>query len=228
VTDEAQRVAERFARVEAELGDACRAAGRSRSEVTLVAISKKQPVVRLEAAIALGHRHFGENYPQELDRRRQDHPELRWHQVGHVQRNKAKLMVGIELLHSLDGLKLARSLSSQVRTQQAPPLRVLAQVNQAREPQKTGFLLDELPDLFEALPDLPGVSLEGFMTIPPPSEGRRYFAELRQLRDEWAVRSGRALEHLSMGMSQDFAEAVAEGATLVRIGTSLFGERPTG
>ncbi|MEM6369191.1 MAG: YggS family pyridoxal phosphate-dependent enzyme [Myxococcota bacterium] len=216
----------RFQRVEAELRSACAAAGRTRDEVTLVAVSKRQPEERLAAAIALGHRDFGENYPQEMRRKQQAHPELRWHMVGHLQRNKARLLAEVHLFHGLDSLRLAKAMA-RLGVETARPMRALVQVNQGREAAKTGFLEEELPSLFEALSDLKdGLDLQGFMTIPPPGEGPRHFERLRRLRDDWVERSGLALPELSMGMSDDFGEAIAAGATIVRVGTALFGQRP--
>ncbi|MGF1508321.1 MAG: YggS family pyridoxal phosphate-dependent enzyme [Myxococcota bacterium] len=217
-------VSERFARVEEDIRMACQASGRRRSEIKVVAVSKRQPEARLRDAIELGHRDFGENYPQELAEKQARFPELSWHQVGHVQRNKAKLLDRAVLVHSLDSLRLARTLSD--LGQKTRPVPVLLQVNQAREEQKTGWLEEELDGLFEALPDLGGIDVMGFMTLPPPGEGRRYFAELRALRERWRDRSGLPLAELSMGMSDDFEAAIHEGATLLRIGTALFGPRP--
>lgn len=222
----AEDVRGRFEQVEAELQAACAASGRERGELTLLAVSKRQPQERLEAAIALGHRDFGENYPQEMHRKQQAHPELRWHMVGHLQRNKAKLMAEVHLFHGLDSLRLAKTLSK-LGVETGRPIPALIQVNQGREEAKTGFLEEELPSLFEELPELKeGLSVQGFMTIPPPGDGPRHFERLRELRDDWCRRSGLALPELSMGMSNDFGEAIAAGATIVRVGTALFGERP--
>lgn len=215
-------VAERFAQVEDRIAEACRVAGRARSSVRLVAISKKQPDARLEAALALGHEDFGENYPQELDRKRRAHPGVRWHQVGHVQRNKAKLVADCELVHSLDSLKLARALDAG----EGAPTRALIQVNQAAEGSKTGLTVDALTGFFENAASLSGLRIQGLMTIPPPGEGARYFDALRELRDAMRVRTGLPLEELSMGMSDDFEAAIRAGATLIRVGSALFGPRP--
>ena len=216
----------RFARVQDDLRSACRTAGREPSEVALLAVSKRQPDERLEAAIELGHRDFGENYAQEMHRKQQAHPELRWHMVGHLQRNKAKLIADVHLFHGLDSLRLAKSLAKLGR-EAGRPIPALVQVNQGREEGKTGFMEEDLGPLFEAAPELSdGLELRGFMTIPPPGEGPRYFEALRGLRESWAAESDLKLPELSMGMSDDYAEAIAAGATIVRIGTALFGPRP--
>jgi len=216
----------RFARVQENLQDACRAAGRDPSELTLLAVSKRQPDERLEAAIELGHRDFGENYAQEMHRKQQAHPELRWHMVGHLQRNKAKLMADVHLFHGLDSLRLGKSLAKLGR-ETGRPIPALVQVNQGREEAKTGFMEEDLGALFDAVPELSdGLDLRGFMTIPPPGEGPRHFDALRDLRESWVAKSGLELPELSMGMSDDYAEAIAAGATIVRIGTALFGPRP--
>ncbi len=218
-------VAERFSAVEQRIESACRRAGRTRDDVRLVAISKRQPPDRLRAAIELGHRDYGENHAQELDRRRADNPELRWHMVGHLQRNKVKLVLDCALIHTLDSVRLARSINAQA---QARGIRVpvLVQVNQAEEATKSGLPVAELAPVFAELRELPQLEIRGLMNIPPPGEGRRYFSELRELRDRLRSDHGLELPELSMGMSGDFEDAIAEGATIVRVGTALFGPRP--
>lgn len=215
----------RFADVRDRIERAARSAGRDPNDITLVAVSKRQPPERLRAAIALGHRDFGENYPQELKRKRDEFPEARWHFVGHLQRNKAKLVVDAHLIHGLDSERLARTLDRQV-AERGRRLPVLIQVHQGGEASKSGVEPDDLGPLVEAVRELPNLDLRGLMNLPPPGEGERHFAELRRLRDALRDRTGLELPHLSMGMSDDFEEAIAAGATIIRIGTALFGPRP--
>jgi hypothetical protein len=218
-------VRQRFSEVKDRLASACREAGRDPGAVALVAVSKRQPEARLAAAIALGHRDFGENYPQELARKQAEHPEARWHFVGRLQRNKAKLVADAALIHGLDSEKLARALDRQ-GAGVGRTLPVLIQVHQGGEASKAGVEPAEVGALLEATRALDHVEVQGLMTLPPPGEGRRHFAELRELRDRLRAETGLALPHLSMGMSDDFEDAIAEGATIVRIGTALFGPRP--
>lgn len=219
-------VRQRFADVTDRIAAACKAAGRAADEVTLVAVSKRQPEPRLRAAIALGHRDFGENYPQELARKQADHPEARWHFVGHLQRNKAKLVVDAALIHGLDSDKLARALD-RLAADGAEALPALIQVHLGGEATKAGVPPSEVRALLQATQPLEHVEVHGLMSLPPPGEGRRYFAELRELRDRLRAETGLELPHLSMGMSDDFEDAISEGATIVRIGTALFGARPS-
>lgn len=225
MTEASEDVARRFAEVEARLAAACAASGRDRAEVTLVAVSKRQPEARLAAALALGHRDFGENYPQELARKRTEHPEARWHFVGSLQRNKVKLVLEAALIHGVDREKLAETLDRQAAE---AGLRVpaLIQINQGGEETKAGVAPDQARSLLESMAQLEALEVRGLMTLPPPGEGRRYFAELRALRDALRSDTGLELPELSMGMSDDFEDAVAEGATIVRVGTALFGPRP--
>ena len=218
-------VRRRFAEVKDRLVAACRAAGREPEAVALVAVSKRQPEARLAAAIALGHCDFGENYPQELAHKQAEHPDVRWHFVGHLQRNKAKLVADAALIHGLDSDKLARALDRQGQGGDRK-LPVLIQVHQGGEATKAGVEPAEVGALIDATRVLDHLEVQGLMTLPPPGEGRRHFAELRELRDRLRVQTGLPLPHLSMGMSDDFEDAIAEGATIVRIGTALFGPRP--
>lgn len=233
--------------------EACRSAGRSDSDVRLVAVSKKQPAVAVAAALRLGQQDFGENYAQEL---RDKHAELghpagdplpsppRWHFIGPLQRNKVNLVVGrVALIHSVDNLALVAALGERVNRlrQTAPELTLatlvqdcLVQVNVGDEAQKSGCHPAELPAILDAIAAQSGqLVCRGLMCIPPAVDSadlaavRPYFAQLRRLRDEQqAVRRAHVeLSELSMGMSQDYAAAIAEGATLIRVGTALFGAR---
>lgn len=218
-------VAERFADVESRIAQACRAAGRAREEVRLVAISKRQPEERLVAAIEAGHAVFGENYPQELQRKAETHPEVRWHFVGHLQRNKVKMMERCDLIHAVDSERLGVALDAWFETR-GRPVPCLVQVHQGGEATKSGVPPDQTEALLRRLLELPHIEVQGLMTLPPPGEGRRHFAALRELRDRLQATLGHPLPELSMGMSDDFADAIAEGATWIRIGTALFGPRP--
>jgi len=242
---------ERLGRVRSGLDDAARAAGRDPSEVTLVAVSKLHPASRIRALAQAGHRDFGESYIQEALAKQEElagqefdgKDEIFWHFIGGLQSNKAKYVPGrFALLHSLDSLKLAQTLhkrlSASPESAERPgcgrgtgaPLGVLIQVNLGRETQKCGIEEEGLLELAEALAGMDTMRLKGLMLMPPacaPDQARVYFSRLREVRDGLERRLGAALPELSMGMSGDFAEAVAEGATLVRVGTDIFGPRPT-
>lgn len=218
-------VTERLAAVRAQVAAAAQAAGRDPAEVTLVAVSKRQPDERLHEAYAAGQRDFGENYVQELERKRDLLPaDARWHMIGPIQSNKAKRAATAHLVHTLDREKLARGLA---KGAEAIPqgVRALLEVNIGREPQKAGVLPEAAGDLLRVASALPGVSVEGLMCIPPAGEGAQYFQALASLRDELAADLGRPLPTLSMGMSADFEAAIAAGATIVRVGTQIFGPR---
>lgn len=231
----------RYKTVQARLDDAIRSAGRRPEDVTLVAVSKFHPAAAIAALVAAGQRDFGENYVQESLRKQQDLQDLpvRWHFIGHLQTNKAREVAGrFDLMHTVGSLRLAQSLQKsmeRVRTLQpahaTPAVQdILLQVNIGDEPQKSGVDVEELPVLADAVLELPALRLVGLMCLPPffddGEAARPFFARLRELRDGLERRTGMALPHLSMGMSGDFVQAVQEGATIVRIGTDIFGERP--
>jgi pyridoxal phosphate enzyme (YggS family) len=194
--------------------------------VTLVAVSKTQPAAAIREAHAAGQRHFGENYAQEWREKADalaDLPDLVWHFIGGLQTNKVKYLAGrVGWVHTVDRLALAEELSRRTAARGAS-LRVLLEVNVAGEAQKAGCAPGDVPRLAEAVRALPGLELRGLMCVPP-AEGdpRPHFARLRALRD--GLPGG--LPDLSMGMSADWEAGVAEGATLVRIGTAVFGARP--
>jgi pyridoxal phosphate enzyme (YggS family) len=195
------------------------------SAMTLVAVSKTQPPEAVREAYAAGQRHFGENYAQEWRDKADalaDLPELVWHFIGALQTNKVKYLAGrAAWVHTVDRLALAEELSRRYAAK-AARARVLLEVNVAAEASKAGCRPEEVPALARAVAALPGVELRGLMCIPP-AEGdpRPHFRALRTLRDGL----GQALPDLSMGMSGDYLVAVEEGATLVRVGTAIFGER---
>lgn len=224
---------ERWRLVVDGVAQAARAAGRSADSVRLVAVSKFHPVRALAELAALGQRDFGENYVQEARSKQEALAELpvRWHAIGALQTNKAKDVAGrFDLIHSLDSERLADALARRLPPGAAQ--KVLIQVNIGCEPQKAGVDPQGLAALVEHVLALPGLCLRGLMCLPPRcGEGeaaRPYFARLRELRDDMQRRFGVELPHLSMGMSGDYRQAVAEGATLVRVGTDIFGPRPMG
>jgi PLP dependent protein len=228
-------MADRLLRVTDELRAACVRAGRAEDDARLVAVSKRKPVADIRAALAAGQCDFGENYAQELrDKAREldDADGLRWHYIGPLQRNKVKYVVGTAtLLHAVDDPRLLDALEG--RAARADLVQdVLVQVNLAAEPQKGGVSEAELWPLVDHFALTPHLRLRGLMLMPPwdpdPEAGRPLFRRLAMLREEVATRglSNVTARDLSMGMSHDFAVAVEEGATLVRVGTAIFGERP--
>jgi PLP dependent protein len=213
-------VAAGLARVRERIAAASSRARRDPASVRLVAVSKTKPVDLLRAAQAAGQTTFGENYAQELREKAEALPGVEWHFIGALQTNKAKMVVGrAALIHTCDRLALAQELSKRAKAAGVTQ-RVLLEVNVGREPQKAGALPEDVPALLEKLRALPSLTPEGLMCIPP-AEGdpRPHFRSLRQLA------GGLALRELSMGMSADFEIAIEEGATLVRVGTAIFGER---
>jgi MAF protein len=221
-------IARRLAVVRGRIEAAARAAGRSAADVTLVAVSKTQPAEAVRAAMAAGQRAFGENYVQEW-RAKADAigPGPEWHFIGHLQRNKAKLVAqDVALVHGIDQVRTAEALG-RAATGEVP---ILVEVNVGGEASKSGVAPAELPALLDSLDAISGVRVRGLMAIPPPAgpgEARRAFERLRALRDAHAT-AGRPLPLLSMGMSGDYEGAIAEGATHVRVGTAIFGARSHG
>lgn len=217
--------------VRQRIEQACRRSRRDPATVRLVAVSKTFAADRVRELLDGGHRLFGENRVQEaLAKIAEVGPGAVWHLVGTLQRNKARHAVGVfELIHSVDGLKLAAELNRRaaaVGCRQA----VLVQVNLAGETTKSGVAEEGLWPLVEAVAGSERLDLRGLMILPPPVEraeqSRPLFARLRELRDAAAARLGRPLPELSMGMTDDFEVAIEEGSTLVRVGRALFGERP--
>ena len=223
---------ERLDHLQSALREAERRYGRPAGSVRLVAVSKTQPVARLRVALACGQRAFGENYAQEFhDKVTAIGAEAaEWHFIGPLQSNKTRLVANTaHWVQSIDRFKIARRLAEQ-RDPTRPPLQVCLQVNLDAEPGKAGVAPAELPALAEQVAGLDRLRLRGLMCIPRPRRDfdaqRRSFARLRALLEDLQGR-GHALDTLSMGMSADFRAAIAEGATLVRIGTALFGPRRT-
>ena len=217
--------AERLVAVRGRIDRACEVAGRSPGEVRLIAVSKRQPDSSLEEAYRAGQRDFGENYVQELERKRRLLPaDVRWHLIGHLQRNKAKRVTDAFLIHTLDSDRLARTLS-QAAEEAERRVRVLIEVNLAGEEQKSGVPLEHASALVQEASRHSGLEVSGLMCMPPAAEGARYFRALASLAVRLRQQTGLTLPELSMGMSHDFEEAVQAGATLVRVGTALFGPR---
>lgn len=217
-------------RVRARLTQALLAAGRAPDSTRLVAVSKFQSAAAIRAAYAAGQRDFGENYVQELQQKAaelRDLDELRWHMIGHLQRNKARLVAPlVSLLHTVHSVELARELDK--RATGEGRLAVLVEVNVGGEAQKSGCEPGALADVLRALGEATHLTVSGLMCVPPhtedPSAARPYFDELVRLRELHG--GAERLPELSMGMTADLEYAVAAGATIVRVGTAIFGERP--
>jgi PLP dependent protein len=231
-----QTVSERFARLEEKIADACRRAGRARTEVALMAVSKMQSVAAILEATSAGITLFGENRVQEFQEKRAEivrsgRP-IEVHLIGHLQSNKSARAVELfSAIDTLDSVRLAERLNEAAGTHKRR-LPVMLEIKLSPEESKSG--LDpgssELRELLERLPALAALEVRGMMTVPPwsedPETARPYFRQLRALRDQFATAHPRLhLSELSMGMSHDFAVAIEEGATQIRVGTSLFGAR---
>ncbi|MCC7539697.1 MAG: YggS family pyridoxal phosphate-dependent enzyme [Deltaproteobacteria bacterium] len=224
-------VAQRLAQVRARIDGAARRAGRDPEAVHVLAVTKKQPVELVREAIACGARDLGESYVQELVARHRelgDSPDLCWHFVGHLQTNKAKDVARIaRVVHSVDSARLAHELGRRASAD-AGRLDVFLQVNVGGEAQKSGCAPAQAKEVLAAIELEPSLRVRGLMTVPPhtddPEGARPFFRALRELRD--ALGGSQRLPDLSMGMSHDLEVAVEEGATWLRIGTAIFGERP--
>lgn len=225
-------IRENLIKVQNNVKEACEKAGRSNTEVTLIAVSKTKPVSMLMEAYNCGCREFGENKVQELVDKYEVMPkDIKWHMIGHLQRNKVKYIVDkVALIHSVDSLKLAEEISKEASKKQVQ-VSVLIEVNVAGEDTKFGVKPEETETLIRKIAVLEGIHIEGLMTIAPyvdvSEENRQYFATLKQL----AVDINRKnidnvnMNVLSMGMTGDYMVAIEEGASYVRVGTGIFGER---
>lgn len=211
----------------------CLKAGRSPQEVRILAVSKLQPTEKVRSLAQAGQTDFGENYPQELQKKQSQLAdlELRWHLIGKLQRNKVKFVLGrCHLIHSVDSLELAQELNKRAQESRLQQ-KILLQVNVAEEASKGGFLDSSLASQLESLAVLPHVQIQGLMTMPPfvenPEDNRIHFRKLKTMltnfKDQGLLPPG--AQDLSMGTSQDFQVAIEEGATWIRLGTSLFGDR---
>ena len=223
-------IAENLERVREQIAQATAKAGRAGDEIQLVAITKTHDAEKVREAIEAGQILFGESRVQEARAKIPELPSnLRWHFVGHLQKNKIRHALPLfEMIHSVDSLALAEDINRIAEEEGMHP-RVLLEVNVAGEGSKFGFHPEKLRTEMEALLALPRLSIEGLMTIPPIAEeaeaSRKYFVDLRELRDALEKDFDLKLQQLSMGMTNDFAIAAEEGATLVRVGTAIFGER---
>ena len=223
-------IADNIARVRAQMAAACQSAGRAPGSVQLLAVSKTWGADAVRMAHAAGQTDFGENYIQEaVDKitALRDLP-LQWHCIGPIQSNKTRLVAEhFDWVHSIDRLKIAQRLSEQ-RPEHLPPLQVCIQVNVDGGETKSGVSPQELPALAQAVANLPRLQLRGLMTIPEPAETDAQMRTVhRQAKDlfEQLRAQGLPLDTLSMGMSADMAAAIAEGSTMVRVGTAIFGKR---
>jgi PLP dependent protein len=223
-------IAENLERVREQIAQAAARIGRAVDEIDLVAITKTHPVERIREAAETGHTLFGESRVQEARAKIPELPSsLRWHFVGHLQKNKIRHALPLfELFHGIDSLALATEMNRIAADEGMHP-RLLLEINVAGERSKFGFKPEAIRADLEPLLALPRLSIEGLMCIPPLAEeaeaSRKFFAQLRELRDSIEKEFDLKLPHLSMGMTNDFPIAVAEGATLVRVGTAIFGQR---
>jgi PLP dependent protein len=223
-------IAENLARVRAQIAQAAAKANRNLNEIDLVAITKTHPAEKVREAIEAGQNLFGESRVQEARAKIPELPSnVRWDFVGHLQKNKIRHALPLfELIHSVDSLPVAQDMNRIAEEEGLHP-RVLLEVNLAGEGSKFGFATNKLREEMEPLLALSRLSILGLMTIPPIAEkaeaSRKYFVQLRELRNRLQTEFRVDLAQLSMGMTQDYAVAVEEGATLVRVGTAIFGER---
>ena len=223
---------ENLANVEKNIEQACKNAGRSRDEVTLIAVSKTKPVEMLQEIYDENIRDFGENKVQELCSKMEQLPsDIRWHMIGHLQRNKVKYIVGkVELIHSVDTYRLAEEINIQAKKQNVI-VTILVEVNIAHEESKFGISAEDAILLVEEISKLENIRIKGLMTIAPyvenPEDNRLYFRKIKQLSVDITNKNidNVFMEILSMGMTGDYMVAIEEGATMVRVGTGIFGER---
>ena len=223
---------ENLANIEKNIEQACKNAGRSRDEVTLIAVSKTKPVEILQEIYDENIRDFGENKVQELCSKMGQLPsDIRWHLIGHIQRNKVKYIVGkVELIHSVDTYRLAEEINIQAKKQNVI-VPILVEVNIAHEESKFGISAEDAILLVEEISKLENIRIKGLMTIAPyvenPEDNRLYFRKIKQLSVDITNKNidNVFMEILSMGMTGDYMVAIEEGATMVRVGTGIFGER---
>ena len=225
-------VKENLITVQNKVNDACERAGRKTDEVTLIAVSKTKPVSMLLEAYNAGAREFGENKVQEImdkyDKLPQD---INWHLIGHLQRNKVKYIIDkVKMIHSVDSMRLAEEISKEA-VKKSVHMDILLEVNVAGEESKFGFSCEEAAKEVENIAALPGITVQGLMTIAPfvenPEDNREVFRKLKKLSVDIASKNidNVFMRDLSMGMTGDYEVAIEEGATLVRVGTGIFGER---
>ena len=218
-------ITENLEQVRKNIEEACRAVNRDPGEVTLISVSKTKPVSMLQEAYDAGSRDFGENKVQEImDKYPQLPSDIRWHMIGHLQRNK------VALIHSVDSLRLAETIENEAAKHNVT-VPILIEVNVAQEESKFGLKTEEVLSLVESVAALPHINIKGLMTIAPyvedPEENRGIFRQLKKLSVDIAAKNinNVNMSVLSMGMTGDYQVAVQEGATMVRVGTGIFGER---
>lgn len=225
-------ITENLEQVRKNIDEACRMAGRDSKEVTLIAVSKTKPVSMLKEAYDAGARCFGENKVQEImDKHPQLPEDIQWHMIGHLQRNKVKYIVDkVSMIHSVDSLRLAQTIEQEAAKHNVC-VPVLLEVNVAQEESKFGLKMDEVLPLIETIADFPHIKVQGLMTIAPyvenAEDNRDFFRQLKKLSVDIEAKNinNVSMSVLSMGMTGDYQVAVQEGATMVRVGTGIFGER---
>ena len=225
-------LAENLKQVEAKIEAACQRANRKREEVTLIAVSKTKPISMLEEIYNEGIRDFGENKVQELTEKYESmEKDICWHMIGHLQRNKVKYIVDkVKLIHSVDSVRLAQAIEQEAAKKDVT-VDILIEVNVAEEESKFGLKVEEVIAMVEEISTYPHIRIKGLMTIAPfvddPEENRSVFARLRKLSVDINAKNidNVSVEILSMGMTNDYEVAIEEGATMVRVGTGIFGER---
>lgn len=225
-------ITKNYDRVLEDIKTACSKAGRDDKEVTLIAVSKTKPVSDIEELYRHGVRVFGENKVQELCDKYEALPkDIKWHMIGHLQRNKVKYIVDkVELIHSVDSVRLAKQIEEEAAKKNVK-VNILIEVNVAQEESKFGLSEAEVLDMVTEIAQFPHISVEGLMTIAPftdnPEDNRKYFNKLKQLAVDIKAKNidNVCMDKLSMGMTGDYIVAVTEGATYVRVGTGIFGER---
>ena len=225
-------ITENLEQVRKNIDEACRMAGRDPKEVTLIAVSKTKPVSMLKEAYDAGARCFGENKVQEImDKHPQLPEDIQWHMIGHLQRNKVKYIFDkVSMIHSVDSLRLAQTIEQEAAKHNVC-VPVLLEVNVAQEESKFGLKMDEVLPLIETIADFPHIKVQGLMTIAPyvenAEDNRDFFRQLKKLSVDIEAKNinNVSMSVLSMGMTGDYQVAVQEGATMVRVGTGIFGER---
>ena len=225
-------LADKLNLVKKNIEEACDTAGRSPQEVTLIAVSKTKPVEMLKEAYDAGARVFGENKVQEIvDKYDQMPSDVQWHMIGHLQRNKVKYIIDkVDLIHSVDSVRLAETIDKEAE-KHGVIANILIEVNVAKEESKFGLMPEEVPEFVEKIAGFPHIRVKGLMTIAPfvenPEDNRPVFAHLRKLSVDIAKKNidNITMSILSMGMTNDYQVAIEEGATMVRVGTGIFGAR---
>lgn len=223
---------ENYENVQRQIAEACEKSGRDTKDVTLIAVSKTKPVSDIEELYQHGVRQFGENKVQELCEKYEVLPkDIKWHMIGHLQRNKVKYLIGkVELIHSVDSVRLAQTIEEEAAKKDTV-MNILIEVNVANEESKFGLATEETVEMIREIAGFPHIAIKGLMTIAPfvedEEENRIYFQKLRQLAVDIKAKNidNVCMDFLSMGMTGDYRVAVEEGASFVRVGTGIFGER---